>query len=248
LLRFFFLLQPEGGVKAGNVFQGQVVPAPGGGSGVLGGNHHHHQGAHYGSWRDGIWDCCRHGFFHPHLWMGCCCRFCLLGQVAGRLPDLWTSLPGTVANRISPFRLFFAITVVAFMAQLLAGIIQLVIQIDDDDDDVIEYNKPAEATLRIPFVPAFLLFLCQLVHWLLGLFCFVAVILIRRHVRKVYKIPACHDVLEDVFCACCCQSCTICQLARHTADYNTVDAELCSETGLAPHHTMDAVAVAVLHV
>jgi hypothetical protein len=138
------------------------------------------------------------------------------------------------------------------MAQAVAGSIKTTYHIDDDDDDddVIEYNNnPAVEALRmpIPFVPALLLFLCQLVQFLLGLFCLVAVILIRRHVRKVYKIPACHDVLEDAFCACCCQSCTICQLARHTADYNTVDAELCSETGLAPH-SMDAVAVAVLHV
>jgi Cys-rich protein (TIGR01571 family) len=242
--------QPAGGVKAGDVFQGQVIPGAAGSSyqhdGVGGGGSNGSSNeAHYGSWRDGLFDCCRHGFFHPHLWMGFCFPFCLLGQVATRT-GFWSeplrqlsssSLPfRTIA--ISPFRLFFAITVLYMVAHAIAHSIKKTYG-RDDDDDVVEYD-PDEA-LPIPFVPATLLFLCQLLQYGFGIFCLVTVVLVRRHVRKMYKIPAAHDVLEDICCGCFCQQCTICQMARHTADYHTVDAELCSETGLAPYTTMTAV-------
>jgi Cys-rich protein (TIGR01571 family) len=234
--------QPAGGVKAGDVFQGQVVPDHDNTSTGAGSNE-----AHYGSWRDGIFDCCRHGFFHPHLWMGICFPFCLLGQVATRtgfwseplrqLSSSSSSLP-IRAITISPFRLFFAVTVVYMLANSIAHSIKKTYG-RDDDDDVVEYD-PDEA-VPIPFVPATLLFLCQSLQFGLTIFCFVAVVLIRRHVRKMYKIPAGHDVWEDICCACFCQSCSICQMARHTADYHTVDAELCSETGLAEYTTISTV-------
>ena len=59
----------------------------------------------------------------------------------------------------------------------------------------------------------------------------------RRHIRNRYGIPeqSCHGC-EDCCCAYWCMCCTVSQMARHTADYETYAGLCCSETGL-PGHT-----------
>mmetsp|Transcript_32830 Transcript_32830/g.53614 ORF Transcript_32830/g.53614 Transcript_32830/m.53614 type:complete len:205 (+) Transcript_32830:212-826(+) len=58
----------------------------------------------------------------------------------------------------------------------------------------------------------------------------------RKHIRSKYSIPeqSCHGI-EDFCCAFWCNCCTVAQMARHTADYETYAALCCSETG-QPHH------------
>ena len=58
----------------------------------------------------------------------------------------------------------------------------------------------------------------------------------RRLLRKEYSIPelrcrGCEDCCMSVFCTCC----TIAQMGRHTADYETYRAYCCTDTGLASH-------------
>jgi len=52
----------------------------------------------------------------------------------------------------------------------------------------------------------------------------------RRQIRKKYNIPGncCHDCCAAVLCNCC----TVSQMMRHTADYDTYRAVCCSETGM----------------
>ena len=55
----------------------------------------------------------------------------------------------------------------------------------------------------------------------------------RGSLREKYYIRESrfHD-LEDCCCATFCLPCSICQMARHTADYNEYEAVLCNSTGL----------------
>jgi Cys-rich protein (TIGR01571 family) len=55
----------------------------------------------------------------------------------------------------------------------------------------------------------------------------------RASIREKYMIREhrCYD-LEDCICATFCMPCTICQMARHTADYTKYEAACCTETGL----------------
>jgi hypothetical protein len=62
------------------------------------------------------------------------------------------------------------------------------------------------------------------------------VIQTRKTIRTEYAIPElrCHrheDCCLAVFCTCC----TIAQMGRHTADYETYQAYCCTDTGLANH-------------
>jgi Cys-rich protein (TIGR01571 family) len=72
-----------------------------------------------------------------------------------------------------------------------------------------------------------------------GIFILVIVIRTRTHIRNLYSIPEQHCTgCEDFCCALWCSPCTVCQMARHTADYHQYKASCCTETGLdasAPH-------------
>ena len=55
----------------------------------------------------------------------------------------------------------------------------------------------------------------------------------RMSIRAQYGIPK-HYVpnKEDLLCATCCMPCTIAQMGRHTANFDTYRAVCCSSTGL----------------
>lgn len=57
----------------------------------------------------------------------------------------------------------------------------------------------------------------------------------RAQLRQRYGIPtqACGEC-EDCCCAYWCLTCTLCQMARHTADYDKYAADCCTATGLKP--------------
>lgn len=58
---------------------------------------------------------------------------------------------------------------------------------------------------------------------------------VRSSIRNKYQIPegscACEGT-EDCLCATFCTPCTICQMGRHTADFDTYRATCCTSTGL----------------
>jgi Cys-rich protein (TIGR01571 family) len=170
-----------------------------------------------GSWRDGVCDCCRHGLFHRHLWLGMCFPLCLLGQVATRT-GIWNERLQPYG--ISAYRLCFAITVLLTMTGAIAKYIEHMYDPNDDDYYVRAVDEQ-EPEPSIPFLPSVILFLCRCTVFALGMLACVATCQVRQHIRATYNIPASHPV-EDFCCGCCCQSCTICQMARHTADYKRI--------------------------
>ena len=64
----------------------------------------------------------------------------------------------------------------------------------------------------------------------------IALMRVRENVRAKYSIPegtrcaGCEDVVYSAFCSCC----VVAQISRHTGEYETYKASLCSETGMAP--------------
>lgn len=56
---------------------------------------------------------------------------------------------------------------------------------------------------------------------------------VRSSIRNKYQIPEgrCEGT-EDCLCATFCMPCAICQMGRHTADFDTYRATCCTATGL----------------
>lgn len=60
--------------------------------------------------------------------------------------------------------------------------------------------------------------------------------IVRGSIRNKYQIPEeTYGRLQDCICATFCMPCTICQMGRHTADFDTYRASCCSSTGLPRH-------------
>lgn len=56
---------------------------------------------------------------------------------------------------------------------------------------------------------------------------------VRESIRNKYQIPEENCAgLEDCLCATFCMPCAICQMGRHTADFDTYRATCCTKTGL----------------
>lgn len=69
-----------------------------------------------------------------------------------------------------------------------------------------------------------------------ALYILVLVIRTRSLVREKYAIREEHCAgCEDCCCSYFCGCCTIAQMARHTADYDTYPAACCTKTGLPPN-------------
>jgi Cys-rich protein (TIGR01571 family) len=70
-------------------------------------------------------------------------------------------------------------------------------------------------------------------HIVFAMYLIVATMKTREFIRNKYSIPEQNCAgCEDCCCSFWCSCCTIAQMARHTADYDTYRAAACTETGL----------------
>lgn len=219
---------PEGGVQAGQRFAAWVVgdfvgidsltPLPPRGGAAL-------------KWRDGFFECFKFGPCHPMCCLAFWCAPCALGQVMTRSKLNILGNPKTASSSSAsttfwtPFKLLFAMTALYIF---IRGVTQTVIDYtvdDDDDNNNDDESYPAWASTIIFF--RFLMFV--------GLAIFVLVLLIktRRFLRHKDHIPAENcGKMEDCCVSFWCPWCTVCHLARHTADYNEFPARCCTDSGL----------------
>jgi Cys-rich protein (TIGR01571 family) len=103
---------------------------------------------------------------------------------------------------------------------------------------------PATSAFKILFGLAILVCILQIIISFVGinvggyvslgfaLYCFLLTMSLRSKVREQYNIPG--SCCEDCCCSFWCLHCTICQLARHTADFKTHPAGCCTDKGLNP--------------
>lgn len=195
---------PAGGVRATQRFPAIVIRE------VNRGSHN----IPHGKWRDGIWDCWNLGCCHPQWCLTFWCTPCALGQVLTRMKlNACASPKQAVATGLTAFQILFAVQVVYLVVQtVLSSVI----------GDTSGWGG--------------------FLYFVLYIFVLIVTMLLRRYVRNKYQIPektcwckegGCCRGCEDFCCAFWCASCTICQLARHTADYHRHRAGCCTEDGLA---------------
>ena len=194
---------PAGGVLATQRFAAIVVRE------VNRGSHN----IPHGKWRDGLCDCWNLGCCHPQWCLTFWCSPCALGQVLTRLKlNLWSSPKQAVGMGWTAFQILFAVQIIYVVVVPLLGA-------------VTGYTFVNDVIFAMMFI-----------------FMLIVTLYLRQYVRNKYQIPeqtccckedGCCRGCEDFCCALWCQSCTICQLARHTADYHNYKAGCCTEDGLA---------------
>jgi len=168
-----------------------------------------------GGWRDSVVDCFTDGICHP-LFLNSLVVPCIaLGQIMTRNGLDWQGNP---ANKLVSSLSCTNMTV--FLTFWLS------------------INASAAVMLRISWDRLHVVFV---EHWI-PLVCFNAFFLIyfiyltmnvRLSIRNKYQIQegSCEGA-EDCLCATFCLPCTICQMGRHTSDYDTYRATCCNATGL----------------
>ena len=146
----------------------------------------------------------------------------LAGQVMHRLKLTWMGTEGgSIAQTAATFRILLTVIVVYLCLNQVLKFAPLFF-IDRN-------GNPTAGYFAIDLARGILTFA----------FFILTVVLMtrtRQHIRAKYSIPEkdCKGC-EDFCCSCWCTCCTVAQMARHTADYESYAATCCSETGLGPN-------------
>mmetsp|Transcript_5014 Transcript_5014/g.9097 ORF Transcript_5014/g.9097 Transcript_5014/m.9097 type:complete len:318 (-) Transcript_5014:127-1080(-) len=227
---------PAGGAREGQKIS---VPFPSGWTAVC------RVSTPVGHWKDGMCECFRHGVFHPLLFNACYCPLVATGQIMHRLKLTWLGNEGTIAQTTATFRTILWIAISYYIGRFVIGLLMgansvyQVVEVakmmasSPNSGNRFGGNQPAHPKNtvggllvwgRILFILSFVVFVIYLIAKT------------RKHIRSKYGIPeqSCHGC-EDFCCALWCQCCTVAQMGRHTADYDTYAALCCSENGQPPH-------------
>lgn len=211
----------------------------------------------FGYWRDGLFDCFRFGMLHPVVCLACWCSPLLLAQVMARMGlNVWGGQssnddhgrtkaklakkqrnlhkeddnypPTSSAARCSPFSIFAFIFVMHFLIVETALSAVIMVQIHARQEGLIR---------AVPTWTYFLLGLRATCRVTLLLYVVTLAARTRTVARTRYGIPEqhCDCGVEDAAVSLLCLPCSVAQVARHTADYETYDAICCAPTGLSPY-------------
>lgn len=207
--RVLTVVVPRGGVSEGQIFEAQTRAPLDESPEFL--------SVPQGFWKDGLFDFCRFGPKHPSICLAFWCPLVALGQITTRLGLKWDGEPATKPSQIRfTFNLFVLLTVVH-------------------------------------------MFLRSWPTLIFATYVVLVVARVRSHMRRRYDLPPTtkglvrHDdpmwgtcglgggfsedryVVEDYCLPLVCLPCTISQMSRHTAMYETYEGVYCSSTGLPPH-------------
>uniref|UniRef100_A0A7S1GQQ2 PLAC8 family protein n=1 Tax=Cyclophora tenuis TaxID=216820 RepID=A0A7S1GQQ2_CYCTE len=210
---------PAGGVKKDQQFR---VPMPDESAGPTGVT---------GAWKDGLFNCLSLGICHPHFCLGCWCRPLALAQVMTRMRLTWTGEPGNVSAVSKTFR-NVVVLFVAFIA--LDNFLSVMVSTQplEFTENVSEDGTVHEQLVMSPTASLFYALRSGL-ETCFFLYLLLATCRTRQAVRTHYNIPEqnCQGC-EDFCCALWCSACSVCQMMRHTTDYETYPAACCTDTGL----------------
>jgi Cys-rich protein (TIGR01571 family) len=218
----FKVLIPDGGVVAGQRFNAVII------SEASTGDAHN---VPSGRWRDGLCDCCTFGCCHPVCCLTYWCYPCSLGQVLHRMKLNVCAKPTSDGKypATSAFKIFFGLAIAVYVLPFIVG---TTVSTNSDsaatqspvDSSTGQYSTTTSGGDNIDID---WLFRCAVY-----LLCFLVTMRLRTYVRERYSIPG--SCLEDCCCSFWCLHCTMCQLARHTADFRTHPAGCCTDNGLNP--------------
>jgi Cys-rich protein (TIGR01571 family) len=154
-----------------------------------------------------------------------------LAQVMQRLNLNWFARPTSGVPPKTFFTVFF-LTAAFFVCNHALGVAMRAVLPPDTSTTNNGYNST--------YLPAsfYVLYSLQVtLGFLFFLYSLIITIKTRYYMRKKYAIHAqdCDESIEDCCLSYWCHACVICQMARHTADYDTYSATCCSSTGLGPN-------------
>jgi len=225
--KHYMVTVPEGGVKEGQEFTAKASPIPvitaskgvGGSSGP-------------GSWKDGLCSCLRYGCCHPHLCLSFWCMPIALAQVMTRMRLNFLAQRGSVSEVAKTFTRVVVITVTYFLTNWLLGMATFAMM----GDLVIDENNSYDVTEGKGLMVMILHYVREILYYAFMIYILIALYRTRKAVREQHNIPtqSCGNY-EDVCCTLFCSFCTTMQLMRQTADYDTYNANCCTETGLPSH-------------
>mmetsp|Transcript_1815 Transcript_1815/g.4029 ORF Transcript_1815/g.4029 Transcript_1815/m.4029 type:complete len:241 (-) Transcript_1815:48-770(-) len=168
-----------------------------------------------GAWRDGGRDCCGDGLLHP-LFLNTVFFPCIaLGQIMTRTGLDWMGDP---ANKLVSSLSCANMTVLLTFWLAMNASFAFMLRVAWERGRYLTSEHYAVLAL---FNVLVLLYMVNLTRK------------VRGSIRNKYQIPEEHCVgLEDCCCAAFCMPCAICQMGRHTADFDTYRATCCTKTGL----------------
>jgi len=169
-------------------------------------------------WKDNLCDCCRHGICHPSFLNAFFCPLILLGQVMTRLKLDWIGDPAPAGVWKNTFRIMFRLTIAYVVFYLIFSPHTPFGDDGDDDDDDDDDDDIQFFNLVSSLFAALTLFITFKV---------------RKHIRTKDQIPETDCIgCEDFCCSLCCGCCVAAQMARHTTNYDTEEAEFFSNRGI----------------
>jgi len=171
-----------------------------------------------GRWRDGIFDIFHFGALHPLVLNAIFIPLIAVGQIMSRNHLTWF---GDHSSRFQSLSVFTNM----LMVVLCWGALNLL------------FLFMIGVTFNRGHLPSYLDYVALgLVNAFMLLFSIYAVARTRGEIRSKFRIPAMLTCgggkTEDYLCATFCMPCTITQMGRHTADFDTYRAVCCSGTGL----------------
>ncbi len=147
----------------------------------------------------------------------------LAGQIMHRLKLTWLGNEGSITETASTFRKLLSITAVYYLLDQFLKFSPLAF--------IDENGNPSNTALVLVSVEW-----RYFLNIIFAVFTWIIVTRTRKRIRSKYSIPAKNfGEYEDFCCSLWCTCCTLSQMARHTADYETYAARCCSETGLSPN-------------
>jgi len=168
-----------------------------------------------GGWNDGLCSCFSAGICHPLLLNGIFLPCIALGQIMTRTGLDWRARPANkLVSSLSCTNL--AVFLFFWIAINCSAAFMFMVRWQRGQD--------LGADIYGPIVALNLLFLFHLQKLVKNT---------REAIRDKYQIPETQCIgCEDCLCSTFCMSCTICQMGRHTADFDTYNGTCCTRTGL----------------
>ena len=148
----------------------------------------------------------------------------------------WCAAPlGSRVAGMSAFKVMFLITVVYYVVSQILNLVMRSGQPCDPWENYDDAYREACAELTPTYVEV-LAYIRGLINLLWVVFLLMVTCKTRAHIRHKYNIPeenCCCQGCGDCCCSFWCNSCTICQMARHTSDLRTYRDGCCTDNGLA---------------
>jgi len=201
-----------------------------------------------GGWKDGLFNCCKYGCFHPSILCALCFPQLLLAQVLTRLKLSVFGDPApeevykTTFLRMMLLCVFYAIVTSVLQVWETCDAIDTTI-VSDDNTTTIAFDGDDDDFAIITTTTTWQSSAKNLLLSLFALYTIVVMMKARKAIRERYSIPSNGDCCPVFWCGCC----TLSQLARQTADYENVDhvAECCSTTGISASASSSVVVIDV---